>query len=125
MRTGCWAVLIGVSFATSSCGDDAPTKSEPEQKCESFATTWCQQSVGCLVTLGTVPEAQRASSLETCRDVGIAALQCKKAVSVGSTYSQCISDIGGMDCATWDVPEDKYSTIQPPATCRGIVIISP
>ena len=125
MRSGHLAVLIAASLATSGCGDEAPAKSEPEQKCESYATTWCQRSIGCLVTLGTVPEAQRASSQETCRDVGIAALQCKKVVSVGGTYSQCITDIGAMDCATWDVPEDKYSTIQPPATCKGIFIISP
>jgi hypothetical protein len=76
------------------------------------------------VTLGKVPDAQRASSQDTCRDVGIAGLQCKKAVSVGATYGQCISDIGSMDCATWNVPDDKYSTIQPPDACRGIFIVS-
>ena len=125
MRSGYFAVLIGASLAISGCGDDAPTKSDPEQKCESFATTWCQQSIGCLATLGKVPEAQRASSQQTCTDVGIAALQCKKAASVGGSYSQCISDIRAMDCATWNVPEDKISTIQPPATCQGIFVISP
>jgi len=125
MRSRYLAVLIGAGLAISGCGDDAPVKGEPEQKCESFVATWCQQSVACLVTLGKLPEAQRASSEATCKDVGIAALQCKKAVSIGGTYSQCISDIGAMDCANWNVPEDKYSTIQPPATCREIIVISP
>ena len=111
-------------MAILGCGDDAPAKSEPEQKCESFAATWCQQSVGCMVTLGRVPEAQRSSSRDACKDVGVATLQCKKALSVGVTYGQCISEIGAMDCATWNVPEDKYSTIQPPEACRGIFVVS-
>jgi hypothetical protein len=125
MRLGYLAILIGANLAIWGCGDDAPAKSEPEQKCESFAGTWCQRSIGCLVTLGKVAEAQRVASQDTCRDVGIAALQCKKVASVGVTYPQCIADIGAMECATWDVPEDKYSTIQPPETCRGIFVFSP
>jgi hypothetical protein len=118
------AILIGASLALAGCGDDASAKGEPEQKCESFAAAWCQQSIGCMVTLGKMPEGQRAASEETCRDVGIAALQCKKAVSVRATYAQCISDVAALNCATWDVPEDKYSTIQPPEVCRGIFVIS-
>jgi hypothetical protein len=125
MRSTYLAILIGATLAMSACGDDAPAKSESEQKCESFAGVWCEQSIGCFVTLGKVPEAQHGSARQTCTDVGIAALQCKRAASVAGTYSQCVSDVRAMDCATWNVPEDEYSKINPPITCRGIFTISP
>jgi hypothetical protein len=119
------AVLTAATVAIGGCGgDDAPAKSEPVQKCEDFGTTWCQQSIGCLVTVGSLPEEQRAATQEQCTDVAIAAAQCKKAISIGNSYSQCLSDIRTMDCSLWNVPQDQLSTIELPATCRGVVQIS-
>jgi hypothetical protein len=118
-------VTAAAALAIGGCGgDDASAKSEPVQKCEDFATTWCQKSVGCLVMVGTLAEEQRAPSQEQCTDVAIAAAQCKKAISIGSSYSQCLSDIRAMDCSLWNVPEDQLSTIQLPAPCRGIIQLS-
>ena len=126
MRSDLVAIVLAAGTVVSACGgDDAAAKPEPEQKCESFATTWCRQSMSCLVTVGSMPEANRADSQQTCTDIAIAAVQCKKAVSVASSYAQCITDIEAMDCSIWNVPLDELSTVQPPATCQGIITTSP
>ena len=125
MRTNI-LVLTALAIAVVSCGgDDSADKSEPQQMCESFATTWCQRSVECFIAVGTFTEADRAEGERRCTDVAIAAAQCERAESVSSSHGQCLADIRVMDCALWNVPQEELSKIQMPQTCVGVIRISP
>jgi hypothetical protein len=102
------------------CGDDG--KSEATQKCEDFASTWCNKAIGCLKEIGnTITEANFSESLDTCTRTGIAAANCGRAVSVGSGYDACISGVNAMPCSTWNVPESELSTVRPPNSCVGVI----
>ena len=132
MRSAFIAIGIVASLTLAGCGgdddddddDDTANGSQPAQKCETFASTWCRQAMGCLVYVGSLPEDELTGSADQCTDLAVAAIQCKKAVSIAVTYEQCISDIRSMDCAIWNVPADMLATISPPRTCRGIVHLS-
>jgi hypothetical protein len=75
------------------------------------------------VTLGTLPQAQYASNLDVCVDTATAAAQCKRAVSVQSSYAQCLSEMESMECSRWNVPMSQLSTVPPPESCRGVILI--
>ena len=125
MRSSFWGVWITAGMGIAACGGDDPSPVDvPEQQCESLAATWCQQSIGCLVTVGTIPETELGFSRDQCTDVAVATIQCSKAVSIGDTYEQCISDIRAMECAVWKVPSDNVGAVTPPITCRGVVVLS-
>ena len=126
MRSSFWGVWIAAGIGIVGCGgDDASSDDdEPEHQCEAFASTWCQQSIGCLVNVGTIPETELQLSRDQCTDIAVATIRCKKAVSIGDTYGQCISDIQSMECSMWDVPADNLGSVSPPSTCRGIVVLS-
>ena len=70
----------------------------------------------------------RASELQTqldaCKRVAVASVPCDKAVAVGSTYDQCINETKAMACSTWDVDTTQLGTIQPPASCRGVIKVT-
>ena len=79
----------------------------------------------CLVSVGTLTSANRDANYSACRDTAIARVPCKKAVSVGASYAQCINELQGMDCARWAVPVDQLLTVKIPAACDGAILISP
>lgn len=124
MRVG-WLFLVVVSvLASTGCGDDSDDESPAVTKCHDFAQSWCSETIGCFVTLGKLAESERARNVDVCYDTAVAAAQCKRAVQIGATYNQCLSDISTMDCARWDVPEDQLSTVTAPATCNGVILIA-
>ncbi|MFZ5890806.1 MAG: hypothetical protein ACOY0T_07110 [Myxococcota bacterium] len=116
-------VFVGLLMAACGGGDD--DKPAAVQQCEDFAELWCNATMNCLVSLGTISEADRTANQGQCIDVAIAAVPCKKAISVTSGYSQCMTDTRTMDCSRWAVPIDQLSTVKPPTTCQGVVLISP
>jgi len=122
VRTGSW-LWVALFVCACSGGDDAAGPAVG--KCEELASTWCSGAMDCLVSVGTLTSANRDANYSTCRNAAIAAVPCKKAVSVGAGYTQCIKDTQEMDCARWSVPVDQLSTVKLPATCDGVILISP
>jgi hypothetical protein len=119
------AMMLPGSLLAVGCGGDDNDENPAVTKCHTFASTWCNATVACLVANGTLTEAARASNASVCFDTAIAAAQCKKAVSTSASYDQCLVDIKSMDCARWNVPESELGTVQPPATCQGIILVTP
>lgn len=125
MRLGWMVVVLVVGvFASTGCGGDDDDLPPAVEKCQTFARTWCEATVQCLVSVGRLAESQRATNLDVCIDTAIAAAQCKRAVQISGGYNQCLSDIDAMDCQRWNVPEDQLSTVGLPATCQGVVLVS-
>lgn len=119
IRFGVLALLL-----CSACGGADDEKPEAVQKCEDFAEVWCSRAMTCLVTVGTVSEADLASNEARCVDVAIDSVPCKNAVQVTSSYDACVSAVDAMDCSSWAVPLDQLSSVTPPAVCQGIILVS-
>jgi hypothetical protein len=123
MKLG-WLLLVGVSaLAATGCGDDDDAESPAVTKCHDFARKWCDTTVACLITVGSVTESARAANVDVCYDTAVATGQCKRAVAVGPSYDQCLSDINSMDCARWNVPQDQLSSVGLPPSCQQIILI--
>jgi hypothetical protein len=115
--------FFALAALSAACGDDSDDEAAAAEECREFARTWCGSSIDCLVMVGRLPEAQRAANLDVCVDTAIAAAQCKRAVAIGSTYLQCLSEMQTMECSRWDVPTSELSSVQPPESCRGVILI--
>jgi hypothetical protein len=119
------ASILGFLFlnaCSDSGGNQGPT---PTQKCEAFADVWCGKAIGCLVELGTIPEAQRQGNVTACHDAASMAARCASAVAVGPTYDQCVSETNAMACSSWNVPLSEIGSVRPPASCSGVIKVSP
>ena len=115
-----WSLLLGL---LAGCGSD-DGQSKPVTQCQAFADTWCSHAVGCMVEVGRLPASEQSSQTGVCKDVAVAAAQCSKAVSVGSGYDTCISQIKAIPCSTYDVDPSQASSIALPASCTGVIQIS-
>ncbi|XYI02211.1 hypothetical protein ACMHYB_21520 [Sorangium sp. So ce1128] len=126
-RWAAWGLIAAITMAPA-CGDDSADSTNSGEdtvtaKCEAFASTWCSRAIGCLVTVGTLSESQQAEELDSCVDVAFAAVRCEDAVAVSSSYDQCLDDIEAKPCSDWDVPETELSTVTPPSSCNGIILL--
>lgn len=125
MLRGIGLFVLGVSlFGCSSKSKDSSPGQSPVDKCSSFAATWCNKALGCYVQVGRLPQSELATQVDSCERVAVASVPCDKAVAVGSTYDQCISETNAMACSTWDVDTTQLATIQPPASCRGVIKVT-
>jgi hypothetical protein len=116
-------VLVVAGALAFGCGKD----SEPNPavaKCESFATTWCDQAMHCLVEVGSITSADFQANFDSCADVAKAAARCKNAMAVTSSYDACIAGIKAMPCSSWNVPQSQISQVTPPADCTGVIEVS-
>ena len=121
-----WRGVTGAALWLVACGgsdDDDP--SPAQAKCEGFADAWCGRALNCYVEVGRLASAGLADQLAACKRVAVAAVPCEKAVDVGPSYESCISEINAMSCERWDVPVDQLPTIQPPASCTGVIKVAP
>ena len=120
-----WVLVLGCML--TACGGSDENKSTPPAavgQCGTFVSTWCGKAMGCLVTLGTLTQADRSQNESVCVDTGKSAAQCDKAISIGTSYNQCLNDVNAMDCNSWNVPTSQLSTVTPPSTCQGVITIS-
>jgi hypothetical protein len=47
---------------------------------------------------------------------------CRGVTDVSDTYDKCISQINGMACSRWDVPQTQFGTVARPASCTDALV---
>jgi hypothetical protein len=94
-----------------------PAKPSPPTACGTYASTWCTKAFGCYVQVGRLDENSRQYNIDECTRLIVEKLPCSAATSVGGDYDQCISQIKGMACSKWDLPQTRFGTVVPPTSC--------
>jgi hypothetical protein len=116
------ALLLGLGLGlVSGCSgkveDDDDDEVDPVLACRTYASTWCNKAFGCYVQVGRLDESLRQGNVDTCVSIVVDKLPCSAASSLGDDYDKCISQIKGMACSKWDVPQTQFGTVRPPASC--------
>jgi hypothetical protein len=135
VRAAFIALLLGVSWLgacsgkmvgeESGDGGDsgmAPTKPSPVVQCQTYASTWCTKAFGCYVQVGRLEASSLQYNVDQCKKIIVEKLPCSAATSTGSDFDQCITQIKGMACSKWDVPETSFGTVIPPASCDDALL---
>jgi hypothetical protein len=142
VRVACVALLLGLSLVGACSGktegddDDesgnggatskppvkTPPKPSPVKACQTYASTWCVKAFGCYVQVGRLDEASRQYNIDECTRLIVEKLPCSAATSVGETYDKCITQVKGMACSKWDVPQTQFATVVPPTSCDEVVL---
>jgi hypothetical protein len=103
----------GKTLEDGSGDDDTPAP----QKCQAYASTWCNKVFNCYVNVGRIKEAAKKTNVDQCYDIIVDRLPCSEVASVSDDYDTCLSQINGMACSRWDVPATQIGTVTPPASC--------
>lgn len=117
------ALLLGFAFSAlgGQCdeGDDEEedTEIDPVPACQTYASTWCNRSLGCYVQVGRLDSSELQQNVDECYANIVDALPCSAASAVEDDYEKCISQVKGMACSKWDVPRLNFATVRPPASC--------
>jgi hypothetical protein len=125
---GLFSLSIAACSGTVEDGDDdmanstagtssSPPKTSPLQKCQTYASTWCNKAFGCYVQVGRLDEGSRQYNVDECTRLIVEKFPCSAVTSASSDYDKCISQIKGMACSKWDVPQTSFGTVTPPASC--------
>jgi len=99
-----------------------PTKPSPVKACQTYASTWCVKAFGCYVQVGRLDENSRQYNIDECTRLIVEKLPCSAATSVGDDYDKCLTQIKGMACSKWDVPQTRFATVVPPTSCDEAVL---
>ena len=105
----------------SSGGAAKPPKPAPVPACQTYASTWCTKAFGCYVQVGRLEERSRQYNVDECTRLIVEKLPCSAATSVGADYDKCLSQINGIACSKWDVPQNQFATVLPPSSCDSAV----
>jgi hypothetical protein len=100
-----------------SAGPSEPSKPAPVPACQAYASTWCTKAFGCYVQVGRLDEGSRQYNVDECTRLIIEKLPCSAATSVGGDYDKCLSQIKGIACSKWNVPQTQFATVIPPSSC--------
>jgi hypothetical protein len=116
---GCAGTTVGSEDGGPGMGGTggAGAATSPPKQCQSYVGTWCNKSLGCYVQVGRLDQGALKQNVDMCKKLLIDKLPCSAVQSVGSSYSTCVSQVNAMACSTWDVPQEKFATISPPASC--------
>ncbi len=109
--------LLGACSGQSLKDDEADDTIPPSQKCQTYASTWCNKAFGCYVKVGRMKEAERQRNVDQCVQIIVDRLPCSEVKSASDDYDTCVSQINGMSCSRWDVPTSSFGTITPPDSC--------
>lgn len=101
----------------SSGTGNTPSKPAPVPACQTYASTWCTKAFGCYVQVGRLDEGSRQYNVDECTRLIVEKLPCSAATSVGGDYDKCLSQIKGIACSKWDVPQTQFATVLPPSSC--------
>jgi hypothetical protein len=105
----------------SAGGGAKPAKPAPVPACQTYASTWCTKAFGCYVQVGRLDEGSRQYNVNECKRLIIEKLPCSAATSVGGDYDKCLSQIKGIACSKWDVPQAQFATVVPPSSCDSAI----
>lgn len=108
-----------IAPATGGKPNKPPPSTSPVTQCKTLASTWCNKAFGCYVKVGRLAESQRKANTDSCIKLFVAHAPCSEVTSVGSEYDTCLSQIEGMACAQWDVPQEQFGTISEPISCES------
>jgi hypothetical protein len=99
-----------------------PPKPSPVTACQTYASTWCTKAFGCYVQVGRLDEDSRQYNVDQCTQLIIDKLPCSAATSVGADYDTCLTQVKGMACSKWNVPQTQFATVVPPSSCDEVVL---
>ena len=94
-----------------------PPKPSPVQQCQTYASTWCNKAFGCYVQVGRIDQSSLQPNVDQCTQLIIDHLPCSAATGTGDDFDKCISQIKGMACSKWNVPQTQFATVVPPSSC--------
>lgn len=104
-----------------SAGKTSKPEPSPETRCQTYASTWCNKAFGCYVKVGRIDQSLLESDVSSCIDVIVTHLPCSAVTSVNSTnYDKCNSQIKGMACSRWDVPQTQFASVAAPEVCSDV-----
>jgi hypothetical protein len=125
------ALLLLAAAAPRSCGDGGSSsdgaageaaKPSPVAECQTYAGTWCNKAFGCYVQVGRIDQDTAQTDIDACVQQIEDRLPCTDVTDVSDSYDQCISQINGMACSRWDVPQTQFGTVTPPASCTDALV---
>jgi hypothetical protein len=111
----------GDSGGTDKSPVNKPAKPAPVPACQTYASTWCTKAFGCYVQVGRLDEGSRQYNVDECKRLIIEKLPCSAATSVGGEFDTCLSQIKGMACSKWNVPQAQFATVVPPSSCDNAI----
>jgi hypothetical protein len=122
----CSGKTVGEEGAGGDSGTDkppvkTPPKPSPVKACQTYASTWCTRAFACYVQVGRLDEGSRQYNVDECTRLIVKNLPCSAATSVGGDYDKCLSQIKGIACSKWDVPQAQFATVVPPSSCDSAV----
>jgi hypothetical protein len=114
----CSGKTVGSDDGGSGSGGKSskPTPS-PVAQCRTYASTWCTRAFNCYVQVGRLDEGSRQYNTDQCVQLIDNKLPCSGVSSVSRDYDKCLTQIKGMACSKWDVPQTAFGTVKPPAIC--------
>jgi hypothetical protein len=113
-------LLLGCSGKTEDDEDDDKTVPAPTQ-CQKYASTWCSKAFNCYAQVGRIDEATAQANIPQCVQKVTDSFPCSAATSVTDDFDKCISQVKGMACSKWDVPQTQFGTITIPAACNNAI----
>lgn len=108
-------IVSGCSGKTEEDDEDQPVN--PVVACQTYATTWCYRAFNCYAQVGRIAQSQVEDNAAACVNVIVTKFPCSAASALGDDYDKCISQVKGMACSKWDVPQLQFATVRPPASC--------
>jgi hypothetical protein len=97
-------------------------KPSPVAQCQTYASTWCTRAFGCYVQVGRLEQESLEYNVDQCKKVIVDTLPCSATTSTGGDFDKCITQIKGMACSKWDVPEINFGTVMAPTSCDDALL---
>lgn len=111
------ASCAGKAYVDGSGGASNQDDPSAVEQCQIYASTWCNKAFSCYVQVGRLDQDSLQSNVDQCIQLISDKLPCSDVTSTSTDYDKCISQIKGMACSRWNVPQTQFATVAPPASC--------
>ena len=98
------------------------SKPSPVTECQTYASTWCNKAFGCYVQVGRIDADTAQPKVDECVEQIEGTLPCTAVTDVSDNYDKCISQINGMACSRWNVPQTQFGSVAPPVSCNDAFV---